>query len=663
MLICVFYACCGFPAFAQEIEMGEEELFFRTEEMVTTASKHKQNVMEAPAIMTVITAEEIHKMGVDTLYDVLRYVPGATVIETYYGYSSVTFRGITQTHYNDKSLLLINGHHPLYDVVVGSYYLEQIPISVIERIEVIRGPGSVLYGTNAFAGVINVITKNGRDFQEGRVSLKSGSNDLRDGSMVYGAAAGDFDFLIGGNYRNSSGYDFYVPRDEAGISGTIPYENDYGSVFASCRHGDTAVRAMFFRNQKDKFGITPVLAGTGERELTGWDLDFSYEKEIGDGIGFNAYAWYDYLEKEEQLEHYPPSASGVHEYQEYAGHKWGTEFQLDYRFTDDVNLLGGLVYEGFLAKPYLFVDSQTGITDAGASPYADNKRFWDLSPYLQVDWKPFARLGLVAGLRYDYNSDTGSNFSPRGGAIYEVAEDTLFAKALYGQAYRSPSVFEKHVHTPNVLMGNANLDPERVSTFDLGLEYLTQNHRIGINYFLLNTEDMITRNKTVPAGQDGCTRTTPQYGNAEGVRIQGLEAEIKGSPLDNLSYFWNVSYKFDDEDKTTSGEILYLEHWVSSLGINWQALPNLEIGNFLNYIGGRKGKLSQTLGGAEIDVDPYLLWNLKAGVKLRKEIELSLIINNLLNTSYAYPEYIRRNMAEIPGGPGREFLGEIVYSF
>ncbi len=657
---------CGvwaISAMAQETEFGEEALFFTADQSVVTASKRTEKLIEAPAIMTVITADEIERMGADNLYDVLRYVPGVSVMETYYGYSSVTFRGIAQTHYNDKSLLLINGHHPLYDVVVGSYYLEQIPINVIKRIEIIRGPGSVLYGTNAFAGVINVITKDGRDLDGGRASLKYGSFDTVNGTLAYGGESNDVDFLIGGSYKDTSGYDFKVQRDEAGASGTIPYEEDYGNVFVSSKCRDIALRGMFFKNSKDKYGIVPALTSTGERDLLGWDLDAAYEKNLSDSLGLNAYAWYDYLEKKEQLDHYPPSSSGVEERQEYAGHKWGTEVQLSYDVHHDANIMCGVVYEGFLSEPYLFVYSSTDTTDSTASPYTDDKRLWDVSPYLQVKWKPVPKLGLVGGLRYDSNSDSGSNFSPRGGAVYEIWEDALFLKALYGQAYRSPSVFEKYVTTPNVLMGNPDLNPENVSTFDFGVQYLVNKHSLEVNYFYLTTKDMITRNRTVPAGQQGCTRSTPQYGNAEGQRIQGLEAELKGSPHKGVSYFCNVSYKLSGEEKSTGADILYMERVLANLGISWQPIPKIELGSFLNYVGSRKGTLSQAQGGTATKIDPYLLWNLKATLRPAPSVEVSLIVDNLLDESYTYPEYIRRNIEDVPGGPGRALFAETVYHF
>jgi len=115
-------------------EISLEELL-NTE--VTVAGRRAQKISEAPAIISVLTSEDLKLMGATNLYEALSYIPGVNLTETSYGFTSVSFRGNLQTHYNNKSLLLIN-NHPMYDTAVGSFYLEAIPINSIERIEIIR---------------------------------------------------------------------------------------------------------------------------------------------------------------------------------------------------------------------------------------------------------------------------------------------------------------------------------------------------------------------------------------------------------------------------------------------------------------------------------------------------------------------------------------------
>jgi outer membrane receptor for ferrienterochelin and colicin len=128
-------------------QMSIEELL--NVEVVTT-SKTQRRISQSPAIISTITGAEIAERGISNVYEALSYLPGIELIETFYGYTDVTFRGILQDNYNNKAVLLVNGQ-PFYDQIVSTFYAEQIPLSAIERIEVIRGPGGVLYGTNAFA--------------------------------------------------------------------------------------------------------------------------------------------------------------------------------------------------------------------------------------------------------------------------------------------------------------------------------------------------------------------------------------------------------------------------------------------------------------------------------------------------------------------------------
>ena len=151
------------PAHAEsdgEVEdFAELDLSALLNEVVTPGAR-KQKLRDSAAIISVLTAQEISDLGAESLAEAISYLPGVNVVETYFGYASVHIRGQQQAHYNNKSLMLIDGV-PYFETVNGSFHLELVPIDVVERIELIRGPGSIIYGTNAFAGVINIITKSG----------------------------------------------------------------------------------------------------------------------------------------------------------------------------------------------------------------------------------------------------------------------------------------------------------------------------------------------------------------------------------------------------------------------------------------------------------------------------------------------------------------------
>src|SRR4030042_5248923 len=169
-------------------QLGIEELMEIEVATVYGASKYEQKVTEAPSSVTVITAEEIRKYGYRTLADILRSVRGFYV--TYdRNYNYLGSRGFSRPgDYNTRFLLLVDGHRINDNVYDGAYFGTEfiIDVDLIERVEIIRGPGSSLYGTNAFFGVINIITKQGRDFKGTEISGEAGSFDTYKGRLSYG---------------------------------------------------------------------------------------------------------------------------------------------------------------------------------------------------------------------------------------------------------------------------------------------------------------------------------------------------------------------------------------------------------------------------------------------------------------------------------------------
>jgi iron complex outermembrane receptor protein len=665
---------------------------------VFTASKKKEKQHESPAIVSVITAQEIADMGADTLYDVLATVPGVEVYETYYGYTSLTFRGILQTHYNDKSLLLVNGH-PIYDTINWSWYLESIPVTAIKQIEIIRGPGSTLYGTNAFAGVINIITKQGGEEGSNVAYITAGKYNTIDIGFSAGGKHEDISVFIAGQHRDSHGYPFEA-IDEEGAKGTpaypddrYAYENDFDNVYATIGWKGLKLSGMYFVNDKDKFGLIPSFVSTGERRLEGIGTDLRFEHSVSDEFDIFLMGYYDIIRKQERIEWYPPVTAlkdggiGGPEFQDFSGFKWGAEGRINYQVLDWLGAMLGLVYERTEAEYYYFRHLESGEIDPGASAMLDPDEFAgvpeykydDVHTYLQLTAHPIDRLGLTAGVRYNYNSSYGSFVAPRAGVVYSLAEG-FHIKLLYGRAYRAPSFFEKYVDTTNVLYGadvqkneptapfsdqdDYILQPEVIDSIDLGMDWKIYHHILRVNFFYMTNDDLIDRvRQAARQNADGSftdERPIPQYGNSNGYQAIGAEFELRGSLLDNMTYFLNASYRyfFDDD-----GELDWRTPILGNLGLTYhlpKPVQSVKVSTYLSMVGGREGELAS---GETSSIDPYLLWNLNLSIALTKRIEFSILLHNLLDQDYAYPEYIRRNINEVPGGPGLSAYGRLRVSF
>jgi iron complex outermembrane receptor protein len=700
----------------------EEEIVIEVDKYldapVVTASKKAEKTAKAAAIVSVLTSEDIDAMAPETLYDILGTVPGIEIIETYYGYTSVTFRGILQTHYNDKSLMLINGT-PVYDTVNWSFYLEQMPMNAIKQIEVVRGPGSTLYGTNAFAGVINFIPFEGSDFKDRKIKLyaRYGSFNTVDVGFAGGFASGPWSVFLAASRKDTDGYKFKVKLDEDGTSGEPvyagdrhAYENDHVNVYSNVRFHKLLVSLNYFSNDKDKFGLTPALVGTGERTMRGMLADARYELRIGDDITITPQIWFNYAEKEEDLAWYPPVLAlkenadltkrmGGPEIQEFSGFKTGGDLRLDWQILKQLQLLAGVVYEHTYMKNYLFkfadqvwqggdLVSRPGEEDKSANAISDSQETYDISGYLQGYASLFDRLMIVGGLRVNYNKDFGAFLAPRGGLVLTLTKE-VNAKVLYGRAWRAPSFFEKHVSTNNILYGGqlsyqdpggntveSSLDPEKVDTLDVGLDWTGRKHSVRLNYFYLNTGDMIERNQMIGAGATvggfQVTRDTPQYGNGKGYWVTGVEAEYRTTPVAGLKGFVNVSYRYGrskEEDKP----LHYFAPLLANVGVayRWIGLPWLRTALYFQGISNREGPMltldpvSKTYSdqGDEMKLAAYYLLTLTVTMDLLENMQLAVIAHNILFQDYSYPEYIRRRIEAVPGGPPASVFGRLTLKF
>jgi len=391
---------------------GQEKEIKKTEQLSPDEKKAEQ-IGHTPAIVSVITAEDIRKMGTTSLYEVLSYVPGIDVTETYFGHTSVSVRGNLQTHYNNKTLLLIN-NHPLYESVNGSFYLEQIPLNLIKRIEIIRDPGSTLYGTNAYAGVIKIITWEGADLKGGTANAQYGIFSSLDGGLVLGGKSGDFQFSAGTTVTDSKGYDYRVKTDEDGRSQTIKYKNDFANVMGSVSYRGLSLNFGYFHNTKDKFGLVPTLVSSGEKVQRGFFLDASWQCQVAAKMSMKLLTYYDSLDMNADIGWYPPSYAlqqagiGEHEKAESSGAKMGVDLRASYAPASGFNLVGGLAYEYQKTDPYTFLNFDTGaISSFQSSPWLENHSTYDFSGYFQLDARLSEKWGLVGGLRYNYNQDYG----------------------------------------------------------------------------------------------------------------------------------------------------------------------------------------------------------------------------------------------------------------
>lgn len=408
---------------------------------VIGASKYEQSSSRAPSSVSVITAAEINSYGWLKLSDILRSVRGFVATNDR-NYEFLTVRGFgLPGDYTSRMLLLIDGlriNDSLYQqaAVGGDFPLD---VDLIDRLEIIRGPGSALYGSSAFFGVINVISKKGGQLQGAEVSLGGGNFDTKFGRLSFGKKLDNgLEFLFSGSGFDRSGQDPYFfpafakdPTLNKGVSDRGDDEK-WTTLYSTVQYGDFSFQAGFGKRIKN---VATGIFGTvfNDPNTVSYDVrhffDLQYNHSFGENSQLSARVFqqrYDYWEH--GIFDYPPI---THNQDSADNQWWGTEIRYVTKLANRHRLTLGTEYIDYYQEDQSNVDVDPPFT------YLDSKQNnRTLGIYLQDEVSLTDTLTLNVGARYDRNNSGGNSTNPRLGLIYNPTQDTAF-KLLYGTAFRA----------------------------------------------------------------------------------------------------------------------------------------------------------------------------------------------------------------------------------
>lgn len=652
---------------------------------VTTASKNTEIISDAPAVVTVINSDRINELGVQSLRELMGYVPGFSVSDTYWKPGIITSRGVKMTLYNDKILMLINGV-PAYDAMM-EYYIDAVPISAVKCLEIIRGPGSTLYGTNAFSAVINVITRSPGNGPDPAVSVKLGSYGTREVEGSFGGSGSDLEYFFAASLRDDNGY-VRKATDEYGVTGEIQYENDNHVFFTGISYGSLMLNAgCVFRNF-GRFGPVPAFFAGNDLHRKGgrgfnekYYLNAVYARQLSEKLKIRGTVHYNFMDKQADIGSYGErvgyrmlgiiDSTTAPDYYRFGGQVLEGELQFNYIHSRYFNLVGGVMAErrriSNLADLYDDLGGEKMYEGSTSRLPIDTD---DFGGYLQLDVDR-GRFGYVAGLRYSYLGISEDGYiTPRAGIIFRANRNTSL-KILYGEAFRGAGPQEQYYKVAGIIYGaekvGIKLKPERIRTYELGIDQrIGKKHNLRLNGFFTEVSDLIGRRPGTPDETDevGSARV---YDNLGDQTLYGAELEFSGYPLERFNYFANISCKEGTEGD--SGEdIEFIERITANAGFSWRVRNWLNLSPNAQYLGGREGF---DLEGDRISVDGYFLLHLTLMSRVAEDLGLTLNFRNILDEKYAYPEHIRRREVStdyggpmtIPGGPGRSLYFEASYGF
>lgn len=632
---------------AQDLtNMSIEELMNVT---VAGASRFEQKVSDAPAFVNIVTKDDIKKYGYRTLAEILRSLPGFSIsYDRTYSYIGLRGFGLPGD-YNTRFLILLDGHRlndNIFDQTgVGTDSI--LDIDLIDKVEVIQGPGSSLYGSNAFFGVINIVTRKAEAVNGVEASGSAGSFDTYTGRLTYGKKFGNgFEMLLSASGSDSKGDSLYFkefndPATNFGVTRDTDYDRGR-SAFAKLSYRDFTFTGAYSTRTKG----TPTASFetdfnsrsnhiTDERVYLdlGYNHTFDNEVTLKGHVSFDQY-FYDGKYS------YAPQFN----IDKSRGTWWGGDLLVMKTLWEKHRVSVGGEYIANTQQ-----DQSNYYTNPYSSVLDDKRDSTRWAVFLQDEFSILTNLVLNAGVRYDHYSTFGGTLNPRAALIYRPFEKSTF-KLLYGSAFRAPNPYELYYNDWLVTKANPSLSPETIKTYEFVYEQFFLDHFRAAGAVFYNTISDLVLQQT---GADGLS----VFQNTGKVETKGFEAELEGTWKNGLR--GRLSYTYQDaKDKDTDRSLVNSPKYMAKLNVIaplWQ--DKVFSGLEMQYMGSRKTLNGTKTGGS-------LLTNLTLfSQNILKGLEVSFSVYNLFDKKYSYPASNEHYPINTIEQDGRTFRFKVTYGF
>lgn len=706
--LCVFPVFKPAPVFSEEILIQEQEKeqkgsedvvlsperktiqgeiqWLQAEAMVSIATRHETPIDKAPSIITVITAEEIKNLGYRTFSEILRTIPGFEIFkEADSGDVVSVIRGLEG---GNKVRVMINGHmvnNPLHGDAFDNF--DDFPIRNIKRLEVIRGPGSAMYGENGFLGVINIVTFEAKDIDGIKVSSGYGSFNTYEEDTVFGETYKDIAISGMAHYRQTSGFDGKIQSDsqtaldnQLGSKASLAPGNARDGRQEYNMHLKVDYKDWYFQgwysNKNQEPFVGPEFAvneGVNVEENYVFS-EVGYKKTFEERFTLKPRIYFDQFDNSAFVDALPPGtisdtngdgiADKTYPYGFMSKGKVvekvvGTEIPLDYQLFDGNILTLGLEYR---LTNQTDVEFLSNFDPGTLEPLGRTQDFSDTYPfmkeatrrvesfYLQDVWDITKTINLTLGVRHDQYSDFGGSTSPRAGIAWAFMKNASL-KLLYGEAFRAPSFEEMFAENRSGFQGNENLTPEKIRTYELGLSYRFNKHvASSINLFDNKCKDIISLFASEP------NNLTTDV-NAGRAHIRGIETETKVDISKGNYVFMNYTYQNTD-DNDDDAPLPFIANHKGNFGVNWRSWDHINT-NLSTFVSGRRSREEYD---SRDELPAYMLLNLSViGKEFFNTMEVQGTVFNILDKDYSDP-----GPASLPKDiprPGRTFFIGLNYKF
>lgn len=656
-------------------ELSLEELL--GVEVVSPAQKVLR-ITESPAVIRVITAQEIEEKGYRSVGEAVLSIPGI-----YNAYDNINYnisvRGVSggMRGWNRIIKVMID-NQPVQFLYNSVNFLgpELIPIEVVQRIEVVLGTGSTLYGYDAFLGIINVVTKEGRHLEGLMLSAKTGTENSKNPYAGISASYGnEFEKVsiigsISGISSNRSGYSVSQTSPYLDVYRTDISEEDmskpisgFGKVGLDMgKKGSLQLSISYQRlDNCAKFSDWGVMTQNNRYSLQNYIVRLKYENSFKNDIYLTSFLAYrgGQPTSDDRLD-YGSDILTVRRNMGFSGVDFGTQIEYSPSNVISVAIGGNLNFRGFDIENDLFVFTRDFGThrEGDVVSLSDEKgdtSFSDAGIYTQAIYKPTERLSFTQGAIYHYHNIYGDFLDFRFGSVLKFSEEG-HCKFLIGTSSNVPPpsyLFNTPIYAGDAV-GNTNLKPEHARTFDLEITPInTENFGISFDAFYNLIDQKISFEH-----REGILKAV----NSDNLRVIGVEGSLRWS-YSNISSSWSVSYqhteKRSSDDIAESFNLVETPSFaapnvMSYSTVSYSIPPIRTVLNFeQKYVGERNATQPNIAlnSGNIYKLGAYQIYNLTISTRRLRlfsigETKLSFSIKNLLDEEYVEPGY---NGIDIPG--------------
>ncbi len=640
-----------FPGYSLGEDTGNDKKSLITlDEVVVTATRNAKSADEVFADVEIITQEDIKNSSANNIDDILRRLGGVDIRRpSTMGITSplnINIRGVG----GSKRVMLMMDGVPLNSALTGMVQPNQIQLSSIDKVEVVKGAFSSLYGSNAMGGVINIISKKRTtDGIEIIPIFKSGNYDfLETGAGILGRD-GDFSYSLNANYRS---IDNHYQRDEQKKYSFNPATGGFDETYTDVSDNSDYDDSRFFTRFDYDFSEVTGITFTGSYAKTDTEmgttdflpvernedtekklyfLNFNARTTAFDNLYLDMRVYTNYDESDSNTEHIidNPAPFGAPFLFDYGKRKyWGRDTGIQIKASaqiGDFNWLTVGIDSNFMDGYWKNSLEDGTVIDHSMDESMNNQAF-----YLQNETELFSSLTITLGTRCDINSESDNSFSPKLGILYKL-NDKISFRGSAGRAFRAPNLNE--LYTPTWMMvpgvpfqSNEDLDPEIIWSYDLGTTiHLTDGIDFNLTGFYSKAKDLISN--PINAG-------IMQYENLDEVETDGFEVGFDGKIFPWLGGYINYTYTHSVDKENGRMDNMPLDQANTGLCVsrNFGSKIHAAASADLRYYGSTFFKDRMT--GKKINLDSFTVVDLNIRIDLCDRMGITGAITNITDEDY-----------------------------